>query len=337
VIPAMFAGRVLLTVVDLADSFDSAVPPLQPSAQTHLNSDMDLIQFCASDARCAELEADESPNFGALTLFDLQREMIARKISCQGLNTKAQRVVALNDHFMRMQQELDARAPKRRCGQMLESKVQEQSGRKSFLHLPGEIRNVVYDLALFGDTQDEETRKWSFCSQAQKFKPTCSANRRDFEDATATFPPHPIPQAGTLSILAILTAMNKQLHQEVQTYFYSKITSDKTIYNKGWNIYYRVLCDFLEKIGPYGSSRLTTLIFPAAAHHFSHTDNSHFKSFLQLLSECENLHTLDIYMPVFAVIGPDDHVGLKAFLARGAKTLESSGINGLVKTLQSLF
>jgi hypothetical protein len=42
---------------------------------------------------------------------------------------------------------------------MLAIAVQEEPGRKSFLDIPGEIRDMIYELALFGNSEDKSLKK----------------------------------------------------------------------------------------------------------------------------------------------------------------------------------
>jgi hypothetical protein len=189
---------------------------------------------------------------------------------------------------------------------MLESTVNAEPGRISFLDLPGEIRSMIYKLALFGDSQEKKPREWSFISRSGSFVRICS-DHRNTQDQDNTPPSEPAPQAGTTSTLYILAAMNKQIHREIQTYFFANIRSTKTIASDSALSYYRLVHRFLDKIGPDGRRGLATLIFPLGPEVFNHRNSQPFKHAMQLLRECKNLRTLQLCMPVFTIIGPEDH------------------------------
>jgi hypothetical protein len=217
---------------------------------------------------------------------------------------------------------------------MLESTVNAEPGRISFLDLPGEIRSMIYKLALFGDSQEKKPREWSFISRSGSFVRICS-DHRNTQDQDNTPPSEPAPQAGTTSTLYILAAMNKQIHREIQTYFFANIRSTKTIASDSALSYYRLVHRFLDKIGPDGRRGLATLIFPLGPEVFNHRNSQPFKHAMQLLRECKNLRTLQLCMPVFTIIGPEDHDALQIFLLH-AETLELSGLENLINVLESL-
>jgi hypothetical protein len=72
---------------------------------------MDLTQFIASSSRCYEVEAEELPDFTALTSVKLRKEMDLRKISRHGMIAKAQYVEALTNHLLGLRHELQVRDP----------------------------------------------------------------------------------------------------------------------------------------------------------------------------------------------------------------------------------
>jgi hypothetical protein len=272
-----------------------------------------------------------------MTSVKLRKEMAPRKISRQGMTAKAQYVEALTSHRFGLRHEIQVirvRDPKSRGKLMLESTVKAEPRRISFLDLPGEIRNMIYELALFGDWQDKKTRKWSFVSRSGSFVPICS-DPRNTEDQREALPSDPVPRAGTILKLYILAAMSKQIHQALQTYFFANITSTKTLSSNSPTSYYRLVCRFIRQIGPNGRSGLATLIFPLESGLFNHRNSQNFQIAIQLLRECKNLRTLDLCMPVFTIIGPEDHDALQVFLLH-AKTLELSGLNNLIDVLESL-
>jgi hypothetical protein len=189
---------------------------------------MDFTQFIAFSSRCYEVEAEELPDFTALTSVKLRQKMDLRKISRQGMTAKAQYVEALTNHLLGLRHELQVRDPQWRGRLMLESSVKAEPDRIYFLELPGEIRNMIYELASFGDSQDKKTREWSFISRSGSFVCICS-DPSNTQDQDNTPPSESAPRAGTTSTLCILAAMNKQIHLEVQTYFFANIRSTKTI------------------------------------------------------------------------------------------------------------
>jgi hypothetical protein len=248
---------------------------------------------------------------------------------------------------------------------MLTSKVKRDPSRDSFTVFPLEIRNMIYHLALF-DPPPEEVRLREMisigsdgrqhitlypdqCVQtpsgvgrleargdhhvAGDLKINCYNGRFSFTRSRLHYRSVNYAELRvdrTISTLHVIGALNKQVRQEVQTFFWARTRillhfARLTSACVGTR-------QFLEKIGPLGRSSLAGLDVDQSLEDSRHQD---YQDMIPELQKCKNLQDLTLFLPIKTILGSADRNAMEDFLLRG-KPLDSPSMNGLVKALHSM-
>ncbi|KAI4635113.1 uncharacterized protein J4E87_000062 [Alternaria ethzedia] len=266
--------------------------------------DMSYSDYIASGTRLARLEADDMPNYAAMSYAELREEMKSRGMFKGG---KKQRMISvLEDQFRYMrtehrknpfrQAEIDLRE---RPEMMLTSDFKSDPSRISFMDLPGEIRNMIYDLALFepAESDFEQAGDWQINAVGDTFfLPRSEAYWSELDLTT-------LRGDRTLSVLHVLGALDKQIRKEVQTFFWAHVHVTITVKYSG-QAYYYVVRRFLEKIGPLGRTALAGLTVHRRRKDYSQAQHQDFQALMVLLRDCKTLRTLDLSLPIHMVMGP---------------------------------
>lgn len=98
---------------------------------------------------------------------------------------------------------------KARCRHMFESTYKADPNKITFLHLPGEIRNYIYEYALLGGKALTESTVWPEREGTQS-----QITQRRQAHNLAKF-----HQNMEIYTLAMLDVVNKQIHKETQSFF----------------------------------------------------------------------------------------------------------------------
>jgi len=297
--------------------------------------DMSYSDYIASETRLARLEADDMPNYAAMSYAELREEMKSRGMFKGG---KKQRMISvLEDQFRSMrtehrknpfrQAEIDLRE---RPEIMLTSDFKSDPSRISFMDLPGEIRNMIYDLALFepAESDFEHAGDWQINAVGDTFfLPRSEAYWSELDLTT-------LRGDRTLSVLHVLGALDKQIRKEVQTFFWAHVHVTITVKYSG-QAYCYVVRRFLEKIGPLGRTALAGLTVHRRRKDYSQAQHQDFQALMVLLQDCKTLRTLDLSLPIHMVIGPPDRKAMEGFFLQG-QPLVSPSIDALVGALHSI-
>jgi hypothetical protein len=316
--------------------------------EAELPNAMNIREFMTSKARCAELESNTLPDFSAMTLVKLRKMVKERGIDVLGSKISPTQKEDFVDALERCSRIMHPNYAKTQFGRTLrelrarpalmsQSKFQHNSSRTSFLDLPGEVRNIIYELALFESPEGEyaEAGKWTLSTKDARDDRFPPVHSRAYEDRLAL---EELQQDRTLSVLKTLGAMNKQMRQEVQSFFFSKlhVTLDMdgdTIAIVEW--YLQATTYFLQKIGPVGRHALAGLTVPPKRAYIDYKQHKVFLNILRLRGQCKNLQVLDLCLPLDTIIGPQDRAALEDFFLRG-QALDCPSINDLVGTLRSI-
>jgi hypothetical protein len=124
---------------------------------------------------------------------------------------------------------------KARPNQTLESSFQEEPARISFTDFPGELRSMIYELALFGTrVSPEEDRVLPDCNpwrermeQKTKEQEMNDASRKEREtefycECNKHSSPLKLAQLRVFSTLGVLNSLNRQEHEEARSLFWPK-------------------------------------------------------------------------------------------------------------------
>ena len=197
---------------------------------------MDYVDYIKSRERFAALKANRVPDFESMKNVDLQKAMKVQRLGRIG--NKAYMVDKLEDHFREMrgqhQKQLWDQAQsfiRERPELMLTSKVKSEPFRKSFVDLPQEIRDMIYELVLFdppsitpryitepGAENDHHAAgvfkiTGKITGNAGRFSPVRSSQYSLMDLAE-------LRVDRTISVLHV-GALNNQIRQEVQKLFWS--------------------------------------------------------------------------------------------------------------------
>ena len=293
--------------------------------------------YIASPARLASLKANNMPDFASMKYVILRKEMKLRGMFDYG--KKLHMIARLEGHFRWMRAEHErgsatyqVRRLRERAKLMLTSKFKAESSRVSFTDLPGEMRNMIYDLALFdpfsGKSSEVEMEDSGDYAEAGNWVIPVSIVFFFSGDPVAH-----LPELRTLSVLNVIAALNKQLRQEVHTFFWSRIKVDlrPSVQPSCCSL----VIQFLKKIGPHGRSALAGLsAYPVSARSPDH-HHLNYQAMVTFLRECKNLQTFGLYLPIHMMMGPPDRMGMENFFLHG-HPLSSPSMDHLVGVLHSL-
>jgi hypothetical protein len=129
---------------------------------------MNLLGFITSKARRAEDESETMPDFAFTSLVKLQKKAKERMIDIRGPKLVIAQALERQLRTFRSGNAkwLFSQAYWALCARprdMFQSKVQHDPSRPSFLDLPGDIRNMIYDLAFFEAPQGNHAEAGSGC------------------------------------------------------------------------------------------------------------------------------------------------------------------------------
>ena len=298
--------------------------------------EMSYSNYIASETRLARLEVDDMPNYAAMSYSELREEMKSRGMFQGG--EKQRMINMLERQFREMHMEhtrRPVRQAKRRLREhpemMLTSEFKRDPSRISFTDLPGEIRNMIYDLALF------EPLSGDF-AQAGNWEMTASSGRL-FLSRYRTY--HLELDLGelrydrTISALHVVGALDKQIRKEVQTFFWAQTHITIVLENYHPQGYCSVVRRFLERIGPLGRSALAGFTAQARYTDYAGAQHHNYQTMLALLRECKNLRTLDMWLPMHMVMGSPDRTAMEQFFLHG-QPLVSPSVEALVGALHSI-
>jgi hypothetical protein len=292
---------------------------------------MNLEGFIASKARRAELESETMPDLPSMTLAKLQKTAKERMINIRGpkqANVQAleRQLHTMRSDYSKFSFQVAYGALRARPTAMFQSKVQHDPSRPSFLDLPGEIRNMIYAFASFESPQGDyaEAGNWALSttktldgrfppvrSQAYKAKSALGELRQD----------------RTLAVLKTLGAMNKQIRQEVQTFFWANIKV--TLDMDEFEAYCVTVQMFFDKIGADGRGALAGLSVPPKQCFYSWRQHHVSLDVLRLLRECKNLQFLNLCLTIDIIVGTEDRNALEDFFSLDL-LFDSPSINDLV-------
>lgn len=304
---------------------------------------MDYVDYIKSRERLAALEVNHMPDFWSMKNVDLQKAMKVLKLVGNG--NKAFMVDKLEHHSRKMrwrhQKQLWDQAQsfiRERPELMLTSKVKSEPSRKCFMDLPPEIRDMIYELALFDPpyiTPNSVTGRGAgddhhsagvlkitgkITGDAGRFSPVRSWDYTLMHLAE-------LRVDHTISVLHVVGALNKQIRQEVQGFFWSH-TRVQLQFGQPGPLFFGI-CKFLRKIGPLGRSSLAGLNVDRIA-----TDDQHqnYRAMIKLLGECKKLKNLTLYMPIGSMLGSADRNAIRGFFLRD-QPLNSPSVKSLVDVL----
>jgi hypothetical protein len=310
-------------------------------------------KFVMRPAGRLELERDEPPDFDSMTIAQLRMRLTTRGCAISGLapNQYAARLRSLwmewkgifgmirtEEHRQEFREERTAMYAQ--IWQMSESRFEADRTRKSFSDLPGEIRNMVYGLALFDEPegnyasaslwpitlvfradghylQPKRTRAYQKCSSLQEL-------RHD----------------RTLSTMGMLAALNKQTRHEIRTFFWSRISVTIAVQSAQAvppPMYFRYLIRFLKEIGRDGRdgrAALSDLRATNMSLKYESASPRHWQSLTKSLRQCLNLCELELCLSVDVLFGhATDHNALRTYFLHG-KALNSPSLAGLFTFFQ---
>lgn len=297
---------------------------------------MDYSDYIASETRLVQLEANDMKDFAAMIYADLRKEMKSCGMSQGGKKQDMINVLGYQFREMRMEH---MRRPFRqakthlreRPGAMLTREFIRDPSRISFTDLPGEIRNMIYDLTLFESPEGdfEQLRKWEITTDGDCFFLVRSGAYHLAVDLAE------LRSDRTLSVLHVIGALDKQIRKEIQTFFWAQIHATVTAEYYVGRAYCFIVRRFLEKIGPLGRSALAGLTVHRMYTSLPQAQNQEYQTMITLLLECKNLGTLDMWLPMHIVIGMPDGEAMEKFFLN-AQPLVSPGIDALAGALHSI-
>jgi hypothetical protein len=190
--------------------------------------EMSYDHYIRSSRRLGRIEANDMSDFPSMKSTELQKEMKLCKMPSTG--TKLHMIARLEEQFGRMREEYERREKERRLLSiedrrlrehpelMLTSELKEESSGISFMDLPGEIRNLIYDLALFASRSKPSSRGEAEDAEnyAEAGSWTIAANLDHFFPAHAEkyWTENNFAKLGiyrTLTALNVIAAFNKQV------------------------------------------------------------------------------------------------------------------------------
>ncbi|CAO2657777.1 Nn.00g039030.m01.CDS01 [Neocucurbitaria sp. VM-36] len=195
---------------------------------------------------------------------------------------------------------------------------------KSFLDLPAEVRNMIYDLALFDPELDLTTIKASYDDDTVRLRPEFNPGR-EYDGAVM------------ISVLNMLGAMNRQIRREVRGWFYKQITLRIQGSLKEDENTHNLLQRVLEKIGKEGRAYLPYLYSPIIFFwrmDFQQVGYDSFHSLLGTMALCQSLQRVDLCLSISHLLYTDIEQLQDYFFFQA--TLESPGLERLVAVLSSM-
>lgn len=330
----------------------------------------EYIDYIKSRERLAALDANRMPDYASMKDVDFRNAI--KVLSLYGDETKEHLVRMLESHFGTMLEVHDTRLwnqaqryLRERPELMLISKVKRDLSRDSFTNFPPEIRNMIYDLALFDRPSEEVPRRLMIsvgsdgCQHITQYPEQCvrtpsgvgrleargnhhaagdlkitcyngrfSLTRPRLHYRSVNYAELRIDR--TISALHVIGALNKQVRQEVQTFFWARTRI--LLHFNGLTSACVGTRQFLEKIGPLGRSSLAGLDVDQSLEDSRHQD---YQDMIPELQKCKNLRDLTLLLPIKTILGSADRNAMEDFLLRG-KPLDSPSMNGLVKALHSM-
>lgn len=174
---------------------------------------------------------------------------------------------------------------------MFRSAFREDSSLKSLHDLPGEIRNMIYRLALFG----------------QDPKPTLLIKMNDHRKKIIHYPRDSRckfhPEQLTISTPHMLCAVSKQIRQEVRSLFWSTIEIKFSMAYANQSHYIPAAFDCT---GPEAAGSLLKLRHGIARQNCLSSNTQHFRRLSSKLPVCANITSLHLNMMAQAVFPVDD-------------------------------
>jgi hypothetical protein len=203
---------------------------------------------------------------------------------------------------------------------MFASTYKVDTSRKTFLDLPGEIRNSVYEYALFG----VDTHCWRLCILGRRRK------IRTIHQLSGAWR---YGEELVLVTLGLLGAMNKLIRREIQTLFWAKL--DFVLY-KADTLQHDALYTFLDMLGPNSRAHLSDLRLRAELRDPdpSPTGYTSLQKLLPVLRTCRNLRHLELGLYASNIFR-NDFDALKNYFFRW-QPLVSPGLETLVSTIEFL-
>ena len=305
-------------------------------------------KFVATKSGREELEQASPPDYDSMNRAQLRIRLTLRGEKLVGPNERRNYASQLRklwvswkgtyeemktaerkERFQRERKALYARS-----GAMSAGTFKAEPGRKSFLDLPGEIRNMVYDLALFGSSEDEyaSAGDWTITYNGKRFHPPRSPAY--LEGASLG----ELKYDRTVSTVMMLAALDKQIRQEARTYFWSRIgvTLDSMLDPFGYRKRYLQLLEiFLQKLGAEGRGAISKLNMVGTTLKFEYGKYQRLGRVLQSLRNCTNLRVLALCLTVDTLFGPADQIALKKYLLHG-EAFDSPSLNNFVGVLRFL-
>ena len=310
----------------------------------------DLYAIYSPDER-HKLESGKLINYNSMTDDELKKEMRERGIRPHGRVKKADLVNALTasdrttrknyQHWKSLIElpsnpspyELVKRSPrfkalmKDRRDLMFASAYREDPDRLTFLDLPGELRNSIYEYVLFG--QDLGSHGQTFVINDATGKLWLSRGKSaqvKYQDEMS------------ICTLIMFGAMNNQIRSEVRALFWAKCSFSLRIEDAPQHV---ALLHFLTNIGP--GSRMSIPHLKSMTINSRNTSNAvdssqagynSFQGLLQALATCVSLRSLNLVLAVSNVFRGD--VGpLKDYFLSG-RAMNSTGLELLASTLSML-
>jgi hypothetical protein len=306
-------------------------------------------KFIARKAGREELEQDRPPDFHNLTIAQLRMRLTIRGCPIAGIPTSeyADRLRIL---WVSWKAEFDAikdderkedfrqarKALYLRTRQMFASSYKADPARKSFLDLPGEIRNMVYRYVLFENPAGEyaSTENWTITldRETHQLRPNQSSAYLNCSSVEE------LRYDRTVSTKGMLAALNKQLRHEIRTFFWSqvKVTTEAALTRIGLlgPKYSSHLAAFLQTIGRDGRAALTSFKMLGALLKYDYCNPRPFAVLKQYLQQCGNLRELEVCLPVENLFAQPPELGaLQAYFLHG-EPLNSPSLSGLVNFFQ---
>lgn len=309
-------------------------PPQLPMLQSPLERSVELQVSMADSYRLAELNAPEPPQYSRWTRARLQWEMKQRKMPISGLRLKLEYVQVLQSQFDRMHEEYTRyradQEVRMRPDLMLDSTFGENPTRPSFLGLPAEIRNMAYDLALFEDLAGDyaNNMNWVFVFEHGRFIAVpATKNRGMFTASDVDFD-------RTLSVIHLLSSMNRQVGREVQAFYWGQINITLLSATHKSTKYHQLIHDFLSELGANGRDGLAKLAVPMGFMYRERNEFLCLSRTLTRLGDCKNLRDLRLCVSVAAFYGASDRDVLESYFE--GEPLDISCLDTMVGALQEL-
>ncbi|KAF1831802.1 hypothetical protein BDW02DRAFT_37896 [Decorospora gaudefroyi] len=222
---------------------------------------------------------------------------------------------------------------------MFQSTFYQDTGRKCFLDLPAEIRNMIYEEAIFGQKNAEGSveRKWVLLPAHGKLKvlflPSNDASRQRHNPAIFKY-------EMIISTLRMLGAMSKQIISEVRSLFWSILVPVVQDSDKGQH---ESLRHFLISIGAEARAGIKNLEGRTKAMGIGGIDiglsgYTSYQKLLPVLSSCKNLRQVRLGVDIANLFTDEIAYGYGALPNHftNRQPLRRTGLETLRSTLCSL-